>query len=46
MYKTHKLQEEKLHEEQFIFKIPIIGVRKKQYICENLKCRAVGIGLF
>jgi len=36
MYKTHKLQEEKLHEEQFIFKIPIIGVRKKQYICENL----------
>lgn len=29
---AHKLQEEKLHEKQFIFKIPIIGVGRKLYI--------------
>lgn len=43
---AHKLQEEELHEVQFISEIPIISVGRKQYICVNLKCWAVGIVLF
>jgi len=46
LFTAHRLQEEELHEKQLISEIPIIGVGRKQHLCENLKCKAVGIVLF